>query len=173
MTQTKEAPIDKKDTLQKVAETLTEKSTDLFIEVKPISKFEAWLIKRKIKPSKLLFSIRPQRVDNVYRIAGRVQKLNVDGIFNNVDQLGTMMKFFAEHGEDIFYIVAAAIQNNDQEPTSKMIRIVRRNFEMQDILTVMNVAVNNYNISAFINSIALMTGVDALKLKVSPTVNGG
>jgi hypothetical protein len=50
---------------------------------------------------------------------------------------------------------------------------VKNEFEINDLLTVLQIAVSNYNINAFFNSIALMVGVDALNIKVSPQVNGG
>lgn len=162
-----------KETLTKVAEAITEKPVTLNIDVKPKTKIHAWLIKHKISPSKRRFDIKPQRVVNIYRIAGRAVKFDTGALFKTEDRLGSMNDVLVRHGEDIFYIVACAIQNDHREPTEKMLDIVRNEFEMQDILTVMNIAVGNYNITAFLNSIALITGVDALNIKVSPQENGG
>lgn len=170
-------PEEERKILSQVADSITEKPSTINVDVKPSNFFEAWLIKRKIKPSKRVFEIKPQRVVNVYRIAGRVVKLDVDGIFANTDRIGSLMRTMAVHGEDIFYIVAAAIQNDSNEPSKKMINIVKNEFEMQDILTVMQIAVSNYNITAFLSSIALMTGMDALSLnpnqEASPVKKGG
>ncbi|MEO7016273.1 MAG: hypothetical protein ABI067_06990 [Leifsonia sp.] len=160
--------------LPKVADTLTERAVKLTIDVKPKNKLEAWLIKRGFKPSKRFFEIKPQRVANVYRIAGRAVKLDTGKLFQTEDRIGSMMDVIARHGEDIFYIVACAIQNDHREPTDEMIEIVKNEFEMNDILKVMQIAVSNYNINAFLNTIALTVGVDALNTtKASPEVNGG
>lgn len=171
--QTDKVQLSEQEVLPMVANTITEKPLELYVDVKPRSKIEAWLIRHKLRPSRYYFQVKPQRVINVYRIAGRVKKLNVDGIFNTTDTLSSLMNFMANNGEDIFYIVAAAIQNDDREPTERMLNIVKNNFEMQDIHEVMKIAVNGYNIDAFINSIVLMTGVQALNLKTSPKENGG
>lgn len=163
------------NTQKKASETMTEKPSSLVIDVKPKNKFHAWLIKGKLSPSKRYFEIRPQRVVNIYRMAGRAVSFDVSGIMDNIvkDNVGTINDVMARHGEDIFYIVACAIQNDHREPTEKMLDIVRNEFEMQDIFYVMNIAVGNYNVQAFLNSIALIVGVDALNLKASPVVNGG
>jgi hypothetical protein len=164
--------LDEKQVLQEVAKTITEAPVKLTIDIKPKNKIHAWLIRHKYCPSQRFYEIKPQRVVNVYRIAGRAIKLDVEGIVENTDVFGMLMRTMATNGEDIFYIVAAAIQNDHREPTDKLIDIVKNEFEMEDILTVMKIAVNNYNVSAFLNSIALMTGIDAVKTrKVSPNEN--
>jgi hypothetical protein len=163
--------------LTKVSEVMTEKPVSISFSIKPKNKFEEWLMKRNLKPSKRFYEIRPQRVVNIYRIAGRAVTFNVAGIFDNTDTVGTIMKVMAEHGDDIFYIVAAAIQNNHAEPSKSLIKIIKNEFEMDDILKVLKVAIGNYNISDFMTSIALITGIDALNAKsqnqASPAANGG
>lgn len=163
------------ETQRKASETMTEKPSSFYVDVKPKGKLHSWLIKRKLSPSRHYFEIRPQRVVNIYRMAGRAVSLDVAGIMDSVvkDSVGTINKIMSSHGEDIFYIVACAIQNDHREPTEKLLDIVRNDFEMQDIFTVMNIAVGMYNVQAFLNSIALMVGVDALNLKASPEVKGG
>jgi hypothetical protein len=99
------------DVLPKVADTISEKAETITVDVKPKNRFERLLIKLKIKPSKRLFEIRPQRVINIYRMSGREK--------------------------------------------------------------VLEVAVSNYNTTSFINSIALIVGVDALNLKASPETTTG
>lgn len=165
------------DVLTKVAEVISEKPVSISFSVKPKNKFEAWLMRRNFKPSKRFYEIKPQRVGNIYRIAGRAVKLNVAGIFNNTDTVGTIMRVMAEHGEDLFYIVAAAIQNDHNEPSPSLIETIKNEFEMEDMLKVLKVAIGNYNISDFMTSIALITGIDALNVKTenqaSPAANGG
>lgn len=164
-----------KQLLQKVSEAITEKPVTLDIEVKPKNRIHAWLLKRKLAPLTRHYEIKPQRVVNVYRIAGRAVLLDVAGIIGKEDNIGLLMQLMAKHGEDLFYIVAAAIQNNHKEPSEKLIRIVKNEFEMKDLFTVLSITVSNYNISAFLNSIALIVGVDALKIKseqASPQVKG-
>lgn len=164
--------INEMQVLGEVAKTITEQPVKITIDIKPKNKIHAWLINRKYCPSQRFYEIKPQRVINIYRIAGRAVYLDVAGIAEDTDVFGMLMRTMAKNGEDIFYIVAAAIQNDHREPTDKMLDIVRNEFEMEDILTVMKIAVNHYNISAFLNSIALMTGIDAVKIrKVSPNEN--
>jgi hypothetical protein len=161
------------DVLPKVANTMTEKPETITVDVKPKNKFERLLIKLKIKPSKRLFEIRPQRVVNIYRMSGRIVSLDLGTLLKTVDRIGPLMDIMSRHGEDIFYIVACAVQNDHREPTAKMIEVVKNEFEMTDIEKVLEVAVSNYNTTSFINSIALIVGVDALNLKVSPETTTG
>lgn len=154
-----------KDIKRRVAETISEKPEILKIDVKPKSKFHAWLIRHKLSPSVHYFEIKPQRVDNIYRIAGRAVSLDVDGIIEDTDTVGVLMRTMSKHGEDLFYIVAAIIQNDHREPTQRILNIVRRDFEMKDILLVVRIGVSNYNIADFLSSIAFVTGINALKSK--------
>lgn len=169
----KEKPLNPKEVLPKVAETVTEKPVSFNIDIKPKNKIHRLLIKHQIMPSKRFYEIKPQRVINIYRIAGRAVSIDTGQLFASKDTVGAMMDVMSRHGEDIFYIVACAIQNDHREPTSKMLHIVKNEFEMQEILTVLEIAVSNYNLNAFLNSIAWIVGVDALKVKASPQVNGG
>jgi hypothetical protein len=161
------------DVLPKVADTISEKAETITVDVKPKNRFERLLIKLKIKPSKRLFEIRPQRVINIYRMSGRVVSLDLGNLLKTVDRIGPLMDIMSRHGEDIFYIVACAVQNDHREPTPKMIEVVKNEFEMSDIEKVLEVAVSNYNTTSFINSIALIVGVDALNLKASPETTTG
>jgi hypothetical protein len=167
-------PINPAEILPKVAEAITERPVNFTIDIKPKNKLHRWAIKRGISPSKRFFEIKPQRVINIYRIAGRAVNFDTGKLFQTEDRLGTMNDVLTRHGEDIFYIVACAIQNDHREPTEKMIEIVKNEFEMSDIKTVLEITVSNYNIQAFLNSIALIVGVDALNLnatKASPQTN--
>lgn len=165
-----------KEVLPKVAEAITGKPQIMTVPVKPSSKFHEWLIKHKIKPSKHIFEIKPQRVVNIYRIAGRAVSLDVAGIAEDTDSVGMLMRTMAKNAEDIFYIVAAIIQNNHKEPKKRILDIVKRDFEMSDILTIVKIGVANYNIQDFLTSIAFISGISALKSekpKASPQTNGG
>lgn len=164
---------EEREILTKVSETLTEKPFGFTIDVKPRGFWHRMKIKAKIKPSQLFYEIRPQRVVNIQRIAGRSVRFDLDGILNHDDRLGSLMKIMALHGEDIFYIVACILQNNHAEPTPAIITEVKNNFEMHELHTALHVGLSNYNITAFFSSIALITGVDALKIKASPATKTG
>lgn len=164
--------MEENEILSKVAESITEKPVTIEIDIKPKNKFEAFMIKHKISPSKRTYEIKPQRVINIYRIAGKAVKMNTGELFQTTDRIGPMMDVLNRHGEDIIYIVACAIQNDHREPTSKMLDIVRNEFEMEDMYKVLEVTIGNYNITAFMNTIALIVGVNALTPKASPEVKG-
>lgn len=156
-----------KQVLPKVADTLTEKPVEITIDVKPKNRLHRWLINKKILPAKRHFEVRPQRVINIYRIAGRAAQIEPGKLLQSEDRVGAFMELVSKHAEDIIYIVACALQNDHREPTKKLLNIVRNEIELDDILKVMQVAVANYNINSFISSIALIVGIDALK-KASP-----
>lgn len=159
--------------LPKVAEVITEKPTEFKLEKKVFFFGEKLLIKLGFISNKRVFSIRPQRVVNIYRISGIVVKLELGKLFKTVDNIGAMMDFISRHGKDVFYIIACMIQNDENEPTKRMLKIVENELEMEDMAVVLKIAVNNYNISDFLTSITLIVGVDALKVaEVSPQEKG-
>lgn len=169
---------------QSVAETVTEKPFTFDVDVKPKNRLHKLLIKAKLSPSARHFEIKPQRVINVYRIAGRAVKIDLKGINPQPEEVKTisygvhiMMDLMNRHGEDIFYICACALQNDHREPTRRMIYIVKNEFEISDLFILLNIAVSNYNIQSFLNSIVLIKGWDVLlsptNEKASPGTNGG
>lgn len=160
--------------LPKVADNITEKP-ETFILTKKVFFFgEKLLIKLGLLSNKRVFKIEPQRVINIYRIAGRVVTINTGNAFKTIDRIGVLMDVMSRHGKDIFYIVACMIQNDHNEPTEKMLKIVENELEMSDLLTILKIAVSNYDVADFLTSITLIVGVDALKLEeqVSPKVQG-
>jgi hypothetical protein len=170
---------EQKEASAKAGEVISEKPLEFEIDVKPQGNFEAWLIKHKIKPSKRLFLIKPQRVGNVYRIASRAVSIDLKGLNPETNitisqGVHVIMDLMSRHGEDIFYIVAAAIQNDHREPTKKMIDFVKQQLEMADIFKILVYAISNYNIQSFMNSIVLIVGVNDLnvndKNQASPQV---
>lgn len=167
----KTEPINEKEVIALAGESITEKPNEFIIDIKPKTKLHAWLIKRKLMPSKRYFDIRPQRTINIYRISVKAVKMDTGMLFQSIDTVGALIDVLARHGEDIFYIVACVIQNDHREPTKSMIDMVKNEFEMHEIQAVLKIGVNNYNLPAFLNSIALMVGVDALTMKkASPIV---
>lgn len=138
---------------------LTEKPTSFDIDVKSKGWFHKLRMRLKLAPTINHFEIKPQRVVNVHRIALRRQRIDEGDFLNNIDRIGTMNRIMANNADDIYYIVATAIQNDHREPTQSMIDIVKNDFEMPDLYNVMFIAVSNYDLTAFINTIALITGI--------------
>lgn len=157
-----------KKVIPQAANAVTEKPKTFDIDIKPKNAIHKFLIKRKLMPGKRHFEIKPQRVINVARIAGVAMPIAEELNFNHKDRIASLNKIMKKHSEDIFYIVACVLQNDHREPTSKMIDIVRNEFEMEDLEKVLIVGVNNYNLNSFTRTIALITGIEALNLKASP-----
>lgn len=156
-----------------VADTVTEKPVSFDIDVKPKSKIHKLLLRLKLAPTKHHFEIKPQRFRNVYRIAGRAVTFDVSAIVDSEDGIDAMMNIMAKHGKDIEYIVAAALQNDHREPTQELLDIVGNDFEIEDIYTVLVIAVSNYRIQSFLNSTALIVGMKAILNKQAGPMKTG
>lgn len=164
-----------KEALSAVSATLTDKPEVIRIDVKPRGWLHRFKLKYGLTPKYNIFEIKPQRVVNIHRIAGRVVKLDVGRFVETVDMYEKIKLFneiMAFHADDIFYIVACAIQNNHKEPTESIINIVKNDFLIDDLYAIFTVTISNYDIASFSNSIALITGVDTLKPKASPMESG-
>lgn len=156
-------PLNEKEILQSVADTITDKGTVIEIDVKAQNRLERFLMKIGWAPTKRTFHLKPLVVGNMYRIAGKT--LNIpDDLFSG-GLIQGLMQGIGHHTKDLAYIVATGIQNNKKEPTKALIEFVEYNCTMEDIYTILNAVLNKMDVENFLNSIALIKGADALRQK--------
>jgi len=98
--------------------------------------------------------IWPCIVSNQYRIAGNAAML-IDGLYEDHSR---NIQFIIQNQPLVVYTVAAAIQNNDQEPDPELIDFISNNFDGEDLYTALLASFDNLGMQAFSNSIVLLKG---------------
>lgn len=160
---------DEKEVLQKVGELIAEKPLrDITVDIHPKNFIDKVLMKYGLKPKQAFFEIKPQRFQNIYRIASKAVKFDLGVHWKTDDKIAALFDITSRHYNDVVYIVACVLQNNHKEPTKKIISLVADDMDMLDIHAVLAVALNSYHLNSFISTIGLIVGVDALSEAITP-----
>jgi hypothetical protein len=167
-----------KNILKNITETLTDKPKyELTIPVvwsAELPKRTLWdRMRGKPAPSperKRTFVLRPCKVGNMYRIAGRAAQLPHEIKQGSMSEV--ILPVIAEHLDDLVYIVASGIQNDHNEPSKELMLFIERNFDAEDLYSCLYPVLENVGMQSFLNSIALAKGTLTI-LKPSASPNDG
>lgn len=101
------------------------------------------------------FVIKPTVVANQYRIASKSLSLPVD-LFEDQSK---MLAYVPQHLPTMIYIIAAAITNTRDEPSSELIAYLEDNLDNLDVLQILAASLQSANMQSFLISITLMNGL--------------
>jgi len=144
-------------------------------KVKPVlpPKLTIWEKLKGVKPptapepeTERTFQIFPAVVVNQYRIAASALSLPVD-LFDDPTR---MLAYVPAHLKTMVYIIAAAVQNNEEEPDPELIRFFELNLDNPDIVQILSASLQGTHMQSFLSSILLMQGeATILTSEGSPT----
>lgn len=144
--------------LQKVSDTITDKSVKVTVDIKPTSSWHALLMKWKIKPSKRVFVVTGIVWGNLIRISaitsGMKETLN--------DLLTDVQDKIVTYGPDIVDIVAIGLHNKMSEPPESLKQFILKNMTAAEITDVMAVILRQMDVSGFIKAIISIKGINVL-----------
>ena len=143
--------------LSALADTFVEKPKYTFtIQVaKPKRSFWQWITRKPVELSRD-FVITPCKVENMARVAGSAilfPKEIAEGTHAEVT-----IPLMLEHKDRMVYLVAAAIQNDDNEPSASLIRFLKRNCDSIDLMEAVSQSLDGLELTAFLNTIVLAKG---------------
>lgn len=162
--------MNKKQTLVKVVETMTEKPITITVQiknvvpVKKISFFERLKGKKQAQPeTERKFVLRPLTVGNIYRIAPKILELpdDIDGDNLFLETLNLVLNHF----ESLVYIVAVGLQNDKHEPLEELMQFIADEFESKDFHICYHYIRDQINVVDFMQSIILIKGANVLTVK--------
>lgn len=128
-----------------------------------------WIKRVPVQPveTERHFVIHPCKVGNMYRIAGAAVGLPAE--IRSGGLVETMLPVLNEHLGTIVYIIAAAIQNDRNEPSRDLIEFIEDNFDNIDLFRAFNNSMDGMELQSFMNSIVLARGtVTVLNPKANP-----
>ena len=113
------------------------------------------LLRKPLAPQSRHFVIKPTVVANQYRIASKSLSLPVD-LFEDQSK---MLAYVPQHLPTMIYIIAAAITNTRDEPSSELIAYLEDNLDNLDVLQILAASLQSANMQSFLISITLMNGL--------------
>jgi len=149
------------ETLANVADTVIDKAYTFEIIIVPQNKLHAWLQKRGLMPKKKVFSIRPIVAGNLFRISKLLLSINYDELKKTgTNAIDLFHRMVTDHSETLWTICAIAIQNNRQEPSKKLIRLIRDNLSSQEMFQLLAYVLDKMDSQNFLSSIILIRGLN-------------
>jgi len=143
--------------LSAMAQTLVEKPKYTFtIQIaKPKRSFWQWLLRKPVELSRD-FMITPCKVENMARVAGSAVLFPKD--ISEGTHAEVTIPLMLEHKDRMVYLVAAAIQNDDKEPSASLIRFLSSNCDSIDLMEAVSQSLDGLELTAFLNTIVLAKG---------------
>lgn len=139
---------------------------------KPIKEFtvqvlnESWYRRLPFikKEKERTFTIHKCRVCNMYRAATMANKLpEINGEVNTQEELNYLaFPLIEKHKDDLVYLVACLIQNNDKEPKKSLIKFINTNFTSETLLECIIETLPQIGLQSFILSTLLIKGTSAI-----------
>lgn len=116
------------------------------------------------KETQRTFTIHRCRVCNMYRASTVANKLpEITGDVTTQEELNYLsFPLIKEHKDDLVYLVACLIQNNDKEPKKSLIRFINTNFTAQTLFDCIVETLPQMGLQSFLLSILLVKGVSAV-----------
>lgn len=140
---------------------------------KPIKQFTVEVLNRNWKdklfrrPKYRTFTLHRCRVCNMYRASTIANKLpELIGDVTTQEELnGLAFPLIKEHKDDLVYLVACLIQNNDKEPKKSLIRFINENFTAHILFDCIIETLPQLGLQSFLHSILLVKGTSAIIAK--------
>lgn len=149
-------------TLSKVADAVTDKEIHFEIIIHPQNRLHRWLQKKKYRPLKEKFTLKPLVVGNVYRISRLLLKIDTD-LLKGKNYLDIAHQLVTDHAMMMVEIVAIAIQNTRAEPSKKLMDLLKENLSAEEMAVLVKYVMKQMDLESFIVSIISMRGLNVLE----------
>jgi hypothetical protein len=172
--------MDKKETLEQVADATIQQPITLEVDIKPNSRVHRFLQDRGILPKKRALVLHPIVLGNLMRISKILVSIDMT-IFDMQNLLESNYQAIMQHGEGMAKIVAIAVHNQKTEPPKSLEKFILYNFTAHEMLGVCGIVGKQMDISNFMSSIISMKGFNVLQserknaeksIEVSPIERG-
>lgn len=104
----------------------------------------------------LSFDFKVSKVVNTRRIAKVINTMPTELLGGTLTDMA--LPHVYDKIDDIIYVIACAIQNNQNEPTAKLISILRNNLDHDDMIEAYNVSIAQMGLDSFIQCFIIIRG---------------
>ncbi|WP_133575170.1 hypothetical protein [Pedobacter metabolipauper] len=151
------------DTLSLAADTLTEKTKQVEITIRPKNWLHKYLIKKGFMKSTKIFEITPILVGNRKRVSSIAVRLPKDSWDNGILNTMKAWKAVDDHTDHFIYVVAVCIENRKAEPSKALIEELRW-MPDPEFMKLMDASLTMAGLPNFMKSIVWISGQSVLNV---------
>ncbi|PSR56082.1 hypothetical protein AHMF7605_22550 [Adhaeribacter arboris] len=133
----------------------------------PTSLWQRLLVRLKLRRLQKKYVLRPLLVINVSRVCAKMSDLPEELTGGNITK--ALEHATWEHLDKIIYIVAVGLQNNGREPSKSLLKTIRDNFDLQDLLRILPLVLKQRNLPSLLEMIVMVKGPSILDNITKPT----
>jgi hypothetical protein len=167
-------------TLAQVADAVLEKPVTFEIILIPQTPVHRWLQRKGWRPSKKSFTIKPVVLGSLLRISDLLLSIDLEILQKGKGFLDKSYHLVSHHTDTLVRIIAIAIQNTRQEPSSALISLLKTNLSTKELMTLLSLVLKQMDLQNFIASIISIRGLNVLESEarksesseVSPSIQG-
>jgi hypothetical protein len=150
------------EVLKQVSDVATQKPIEMDVDIQPVNIVHRYLQRWKVMPTKRTFTIRPITYGNLIRISNLLLSIDMK-VFDMKNLLDSNYNAITKHAESVAKVVAIAIHNNRDEPPASVTRFVLFNFTSQEMMSTLNIVLQQMNVTGFMYSIISIRGLNVLE----------
>lgn len=151
------------ETLQNVSDAIIQEPVILDVDVKPQSRFFAFLQEKGLIPKVRTMVIHPITMGNLMRISKLLVDIDMN-IFDFKNLLESNYQAMAKYGDHVVNVVAIAVHNKKTNPPAELAEFIRYNFTSQELFTVLGLVARQMNVTGFMSSIISIKGMSLLEM---------
>jgi hypothetical protein len=138
-------------TLRRVSKAVLQDGVDIEVTVAS----PRWYHRLGIVPKSRTYTIRPSTPGTLIRISEILLGIDYESIKEPTDAL--------RYINDLVNVAALAIENRNGKPSKKLVRYLRDNLDMPDLLHLSHIVVEQMRVDDFFVSMGLMRSMNILK----------
>jgi len=157
--------------LAQAGKAIIQQPKEVEVDVKPKTWLQKILMKKGFLKSKKVFTIYPILVGNRYRISTIALRIP-PGIFSKDVKHEEIWKAIRDHTDDLIYVVAVCIQNNEEEPSKALLNFLRW-IDDAKFYELLDSSLSMIGVPNFTKSIILIGGQNVVSAKdadVTPAI---
>lgn len=158
-----------KNILAQAGRTVVQDPKTVDVDIRPKNWLQKLLMKKGFLKSKKVFTIYPVSVGNRHRISSIALKIP-DGLFSGGLDEGEVWKAIQDHTHDLVYAVATCIQNNEKEPSGKLIKYLLT-LDDSKFYEMLDASLSMAGVPNFTKSIILIRGSNVISVPELDAIN--
>lgn len=160
--------------LQQVSDATLQSPVTITVDIHPANRLHAFMQKRGMLPKTKAFEIKPAFLGTLIRISAILVSIEFvvpKGENEHSNLLKANYDTILNHGKAMAEVIALAIRNCDKEPDKLLVKFILRNFNTQEMFTVLSLVVNKMDLKNFMTSIISIKGLNVLETKKNANVS--
>lgn len=148
-----------KDVHKFAADTILQEGIDFIVEVEK----QNWLHRVGILPKEKKYIIKPLVAGTLIRISKIMVDMKFTEKISKEDFMTVGIELMSDNINPLVEIIAYAVTNSESKPSKKLLRFLRANITMVEILDLLSLVIKQMNVAPFMSSIISVKGMSLIK----------